>query len=129
MLFGYMILSALLRLVRIIGSLPRPIGRGFADLLNACTRPFDLINYWGSRLGAKVFNRYRMESKWIRTITSLLRRLDQETERSLARGVPYPTRWDPFFTSFMTLKDVYRYPTQHFWFHRQQLSDLGSADR
>ena len=31
-------------------------------------------------------------------------------------------RWDPFFMDFMTLADVYRYPTQHFDFHRQQLT-------
>lgn len=32
------------------------------------------------------------------------------------------TRWDPFFNDYMTLADVYRYPTQHFRFHEQQLS-------
>jgi len=38
----------------------------------------------------------------------------------------FPTRWDPFFTDVMTLRDVYRYPTQHFDFHRAQLTlDLG----
>jgi hypothetical protein len=34
----------------------------------------------------------------------------------------YPTRWDPFFIDYMTLADVYRFPTQHFHFHRRQLS-------
>jgi hypothetical protein len=32
--------------------------------------------------------------------------------------VHYPTTWDPFFADYMTLADVYRYPTQHFRFHQ-----------
>jgi hypothetical protein len=34
----------------------------------------------------------------------------------------YPTRWDPFFQDRMTLADVYRFPTQHYDFHRRQLT-------
>jgi hypothetical protein len=34
----------------------------------------------------------------------------------------YPTRWDPFFGDFMTLADLYRFPTQHFDFHARQLT-------
>ena len=41
----------------------------------------------------------------------------------------FPTRWDPFFTPTMTLAEVYHYPTQHFDFHRGQLSgSLAPAD-
>ena len=29
----------------------------------------------------------------------------------------YPVTWDPFFASYMTLADLYRYPTRHFRFH------------
>ena len=39
----------------------------------------------------------------------------------------FPTRWDPFFKDYMTLEDVYRYPGQHFDFHKRQLT-VGSAD-
>lgn len=42
------------------------------------------------------------------------------TEADLGRGMHYPTRWDPFFTDYMTLADVYRFPTRHFHFHHQQ---------
>jgi hypothetical protein len=30
--------------------------------------------------------------------------------------MPYPTTWDPFFASYMTLADIYHYPTRHFRF-------------
>lgn len=39
-----------------------------------------------------------------------------------ARWMPFPTKWDPFFTARMTLGDVYDYPTRHFDFHAGQLS-------
>ncbi|KJY23826.1 hypothetical protein VR46_43260 [Streptomyces sp. NRRL S-444] len=45
----------------------------------------------------------------------------------LARGMHFPVRWDPFFKDFMTLADIYRYPTQHFDFHHRQLT-LNSGD-
>ena len=57
-----------------------------------------------------------------RVIASLHRRLDAETEDDLARSMRFPTRWDPFFRETMTLADVYHFPTQHFDFHRDQLT-------
>jgi len=39
----------------------------------------------------------------------------------------YPTSWDPFFGSYMTLAELYRYPTKHFEFHRCQLTFGSSA--
>ena len=44
MLFGYMIVRALLPLVAVFGRLPAGFKRAYARLLNAATRPFDLIN-------------------------------------------------------------------------------------
>ena len=32
------------------------------------------------------------------------------------------TSWDPFFADYMTLADIYHYPTQHFRFHQRQLT-------
>jgi hypothetical protein len=51
MLFGYMVVVVLLRMIKVLGLLPRPTTKPFALLLNASTRPFNAINYWGSRLG------------------------------------------------------------------------------
>ena len=34
----------------------------------------------------------------------------------------YPTRWDPYFTDYMTLADIYQYPTRHCAHHRRQLT-------
>lgn len=122
MVFGYVVVRALLPLVRIFGRLPVRFNRGFAWLLNAGTIPFDAVNYWGSRGGARIFNRRRMAAKLRRVTSALERRLRRETEPGLARRMYFPTRWDPFFKETMTLADVYAYPVAHFDFHAGQLS-------
>src|SRR2546430_2089134 len=47
MLFGYLIVRALLVLVRVFGMLPDGASKAFAKLLGSAHRPFDLINYLG----------------------------------------------------------------------------------
>ena len=120
MLLGFLIVRALLGLVRGFSRLPRGASRVFARMLNAVTRPFDVVNYLGSWLGGTFLSRRGMDVLCDRTIAALHRRLDRE--RDLARGMHYPTRWDPFFSDFMTLADLYRFPVQHFDFHRRQLT-------
>lgn len=107
--------------------LPAGVGRAFARLLNGATAPFDAVNYAGSRLGGSTLGRRQLAALCDRTIAALHRRLDRETDTDLARGMHYPTRWDPFFQAFMTLADLYRFPVQHFDFHRRQLT-LGGDD-
>jgi hypothetical protein len=127
MLFGYLIVRALLVLVRVVARLPDHVGRGFAWLLNSASTPFHVVNYWGSCAGARVFGHERMGARFDQVIASLQRHLADETETALGRGMRFPTRWDPFFTDVMTLADVYHYATQHFEFHREQLT-LDSGD-
>jgi hypothetical protein len=122
MVFGYMVVQALLPLVKFFGHLPPPVGRAFARLLNAGIRPFDAVNFWGSRAAGLVFNRRRMVGKLERVTASLARNLARETEKSLALKMAFPTRWDPFFAPTMTVADLYAYPTLHFDFHARQLS-------
>ncbi len=40
----------------------------------------------------------------------------------LARGMHFPTGWDPYFRDYMTLADAYHYATQHYQHHRRQLT-------
>ncbi|WP_245848444.1 DinB family protein [Lentzea kentuckyensis] len=122
MLLGFLIMRALLALAKLVARLPAWFGRGWARLLNVGAKPFDVVNFVGSWLGGSVMPRKAMVVLCDRTIAALHRRLDLENDRSLARGMPYPTRWDPFFREFMTVADLYRFPVQHFDFHREQLS-------
>lgn len=122
MVFGYMVVERLLILVRAFGRLPDNASRVFARVLNAATKPFDVINYYGSCSAATVYNRRRMGAKMDRVIVSLQRRLARESDVNLRCGMYFPPRWDPFFKDYMTLTDVYRYPGSHFDFHQRQLT-------
>jgi DinB superfamily len=124
MVFGYLIVRTLLPLVKIMSRTPPLVGRAFARALDATTVPFDAVNYWGSCLGALVYRPRRLARKYDRVAASILRQLERESEASLRREMFFPTRWDPFFKPVMTIADVYRYPLQHFEFHRAQLSRI-----
>lgn len=122
MLLGYLIIRALLRLVRVFGRLPRGASRAYARMLDAATRPFDEVNFLGSYAAGRTVSPTRMVVMFDHVVEKLHRRLDAETDADLARGMHYPTRWDPFFKDYMTLADVYHFPTQHYDFHREQLT-------
>jgi hypothetical protein len=122
MIFGYMVVRRLLILVRVLSRLPDPVSRLFARALDGATTPFHAINYYGSCAAALVYNRRRMGAKLDRVIAALRRKLDHESDADFPRGMYFPPRWDPFFSDFMTLADVYRYPGKHFDFHARQLS-------
>ena len=122
MVFGYMVVRALLPLVRLFGRLPDRDGRIFAGLLNAGRRPFHLVNYVGSCGGALVFRGPRLIRQMDRTVAALRRKVDRATADALSRTMHFPVDWDPFFRDRMTLLEVYHYGTQHFDFHRQQLT-------
>ena len=122
MLFGYLVVRALLVLVRVFGLLPGWASRAFARILDAAQRPFDLINYLGSCAGGRIIPPRRMIGMLDRVIAALQQHLQRESESALRRGMHYPTSWDPFFTRYMTLADLYQYPTRHFRFHQRQLT-------
>ena len=122
MVFGYMVVRRLLWLVRGFGRLPDAFSRVFARLLDTGTRPFHVINYLGSCGGARVFRGARLTWQLDHTLDALHRTLDAATERELGRRMHFPVGWDPFFRDTMTLEDVYRYGTQHYDLHREQLT-------
>ena len=122
MVFGYMVVRRLLILVRVFGRLPDPVSRSFARLLDAATSPFHHVNYYGSCAAAIVYNRRRMGTKMNRVIDKLQKSLASENENAFRRGMHYPPRWDPYFSEYMTLADLYGYPGRHYDHHRRQLT-------
>ena len=86
MVFGYMIVQRLLILVKVFNRLPDEVSRSFARLLNAATKPFDVINYYGSSAAALVYNRRRMGAKMDRVIAALQRKLAQESDGARDAG-------------------------------------------
>lgn len=122
MLFGYLVVRRLLPLVRILGRLPDGVSRRFAAVLNAGTGPFHVVNYVGSLGGGRVLGHAGMERTFDRVVNRLAASLVDASEAELARGMHFPTGWDPYFRDYMTLADVYHYATQHYRHHRRQLT-------
>jgi len=73
----------------------------------------------GGRLACLVRHENRARSPRNFALKALAR---LQTGSVLRRGMRYPATWDPFFVGYMTLADIYRYPTQHFRFHQRQLT-------
>ncbi len=128
MVFGFVVVRTLLPLVHLVSRLPSPVGRGFARTLDALHRPFHVVNYLGSCAAALVFDRNRMGRLCDLTIGSLRRSLDARSDEELDRGMPFPTRWDPYFDAFMTVEQVYAYPVLHYAHHRAQLALVASRE-
>ncbi|HRV67639.1 MAG TPA: DinB family protein [Candidatus Nanopelagicales bacterium] len=126
MLFGYLLVRNLRLIVWGFSRLPDSASRRFAFVLNAGTRPFHVVNYVGSLFGARVLGYARIQGLMDRVVTGLQRSLRAQSDESLARGMHFPVGWDPYFRDFMTLLEVYHYPTQHYDHHRRQLT-LASA--
>lgn len=122
MLLGYLIIPSLLIIARWFSLLPDTASRVFARLLDALRAPFHLINYLGPVAGALIVRPDRMPGRFDAVVAALEDRLARESERSLGRGMHYPVSWDPYFTSYMTVADIYRYPAKHFAHHRRQLT-------
>src|SRR5262249_8315594 len=121
LLLGYLVVRRLLPLVSLLSRLPPWVGRSFAAMLDATARPFHMMNYVGSVLGGHGPHLPRMARMFDRACAALARRLDRSTAAALARPMPFPKRWDPFFTDHMSLPDLSHYPWQHFECHRRQL--------
>ena len=121
MLFGYLLVRNLLPLVKALSRLPPGASRGFAAALNAATKPFHQVNFISSLGGARVLGHVRMERLMDHVVASLQRSLSYASEEGLGRGMHFPVGWDPYFTDYMTVKEVYHYATQHYDHHRRQL--------
>ena len=122
MLFGFIVVRALLPLVKGFGRLPPAASRTFAAILNAGTRPFHVVNYLSALPGGTVLGSRAMGRLMDSTIGHLRGRLARESERTLALAMHFPVGWDPYFKEVMTVADLYHYPTEHYDHHRRQLT-------
>jgi hypothetical protein len=122
MTFGFIVLNALLPMVRLWGHLPKWTSKIFASTLNAFTTPFNWVNAHGARLQARVFTYQRIGRVYDWVHFSLTKQLEGIKDEEWERGMHYPSRWDPYFHDFMTIRELFHYPIRHFIFHMEQLS-------
>lgn len=121
-LFGFIILNALLPMARVWGKLPKATSKPFAKFLNFITRPFNWVNGLGARGQAKVFTYRRVRKIFDRTTSSLILKANSIVGDEWQTGMYYPTKWDPNFSDFMTLEKLFLYPIAHFKFHQNQIA-------
>lgn len=122
MLFGFILVRALLLIVKGFGRLPRGVSRVFAAMLNAGTRPFHVLNFISALPGGTLLDGRAMGTVMHKTIDRLRGGLARESDRTLALAMHFPVGWDPYFKDVMTVADLYHYPTQHYDHHRRQLT-------
>ena len=92
-------------------------------MLTSGTRSFHHINYLGSvRWGAGVPRATAYPAARPYDQPGSAAALMPSPEAALARRMDFPVGWDSFFRDTMTLEEVYRYGTQHYDFHRAQLT-------
>lgn len=120
-LFGFIILNALLPMARLWGRLPKGSSKPFAWLLNISTGPFNWFNALGARMQGKVFTYQRIGKLCDSVCASLLKKVASIQDEEWEHGMYYPTQWDGNFSDFMTLEKIFRYPVIHFNFHRNQI--------
>jgi hypothetical protein len=122
MLFGFIVVMALLPMVRIWGKFPKGSSLLFAKLLNSMTTPFNWVNALGARLQSRVFTYKRIGKLYDRLHISLLRTAASITDSEWQQGMYFPTNWDANFSEFMTLEKLFHYPVIHFNFHITQIA-------
>jgi hypothetical protein len=117
MVFGFFLLPSLIVIVILFGRLPITFSKRFATMLNLAVRPFNVINSLGPRGGGKVFTRQGLSKGYDLVFALIVRLMQLIPEDELQRGMYYPTKWDPLFSDYMTLAEIFRFPMRHFYFH------------
>jgi hypothetical protein len=128
-LFGFIILNALLPMARVWGRLPKGSSKPFAWLLDFFTGPFNWFNALGARMQGTVFTYKRIGKLFDRVIASLLKNAAFIKGEEWERGMYYPTQWDSYFSEFMTLEKLFHYPVIHFNFHLNQIAPSASVQK
>jgi hypothetical protein len=121
-LFGFVILNALLPMARMWGKLPQASSKPFANFLNFITKPFNWINALGARGQGKVFTYRNVGKVFDKVLDSLLSKANAIHDDEWQSGMYYPTKWDPNFSDFMTLEKLFLYPIAHFKLHQNQIA-------
>ncbi len=120
--FAFMLLPKLMWLIRFFGRLPKQWSKPFAMLLNFSTPVFNWINGLAPHGGARLYHGQRLDRKYDREHAHILHLLNTLPDAELQRGMYYPDKWDGLFRPYMTLADLFVYPTIHFRFHRDQIA-------
>jgi uncharacterized damage-inducible protein DinB len=120
-MFGFLLVPRLWRIMQLFGRLPTGWSRAFTRGLDYSTPLFNRINGVLPRLGALAYGPKALARAYDRVHAQILRRLSSISEADRSRGMHYPTRWDPRFSEIMQIDDLPRWAVAHLRHHRTQL--------
>ena len=121
MAFGFLITPSLVRVIRFWSIFPRSFSKPFAALLDVSTPLFNWVNGFGPHLGARIYAGKSLGRRYGRAHLKIVRMLNSSTETDLAAGMYYPKSWDPLFGSYVTLEELFHYPSAHLLSHLKQV--------
>jgi DinB superfamily len=125
MTLGFMILAALVPLVRLFGRLPLWASRIYASILDLGTPVFNWVNALGARGGGRLHNQASIGKRFDRAQARLLGLVNHLPDGEWSRRMHFPRRWDPLFDEVMTVERAFRYMIAHFNFHLGQIARRG----
>jgi DinB superfamily len=121
-MFAFILILTLGPMIRFWSRLPKRYSKVFANILNSLTVPFNWINGFAPRMGAKVFTRSRYGKMFDNIYARLIKLLVSVKDNEWNSGMYYPDKWEPLFDEFMTLEKLFYYPIRHLAFHVGQIS-------
>lgn len=122
MWFGQRITRSLLPLVGAFSRLPPAASRRYSQLLTSASRPYNWVNYVGSAAGGRLVSLERTRRRMRSDTEAIVRWADRASDVDLDRGMSVPPGWDPYFTSWMSRRDVLDWAPKHYSHHRAQLT-------
>ncbi|BCT75153.1 hypothetical protein SCMU_09950 [Sinomonas cyclohexanicum] len=102
--------------------LPPAASRAWSAALEACTGPYDWVNWAGAVAGARVLGVGAMGRMMDRTTRVIVNWYDRAGPGALARGMSVPPSWDPYFSDWMDRRGILEWAPKHYRHHRGQLT-------
>ena len=124
-MFGFLLVPRLWRIMQLFGRLPADWSRTFARVLDYTTPLYNRVNGVLPRLGGRAYDQKSLARAYDRIHAQILRRLSSIRETDWGRVMHYPTRWDPRFSEVMRMGDLPRWAVAHLRHHRTQLRPPG----
>lgn len=122
MVLGQNIALSAIPLLGLFSRLPPAASRNWSRLLEACTGPYNWINWAGSAAAGQVLTPQGMLRMMDKTTRTIVNCYDLANEEALERGMTMPASWDPYFTPWMNRRDILTWAPNHYRHHRRQLT-------
>ncbi|MCT9624804.1 DinB family protein [Pseudarthrobacter equi] len=122
MALGQNITLSAIPLFGLFSRLPPAASRNWSHLLDSCAGPYNWINWAGSAAAGRVLPPQVMLRMMTKTTRTIVNWYDAANGEALVRGMTMPASWDPYFTDWMSRRDVLKWAPKHYRHHRAQLT-------